>query len=54
MPGVIRWSRLYQAPRWRLLRAFTPLPPPAMSPEEKDYVQNCLRDDIAFHESLAT
>lgn len=54
MPGFIRWSRLYQAPRWRLLRAFTPAPPPAMSSEEKDYVHDYLREDIAFYESFAT
>jgi hypothetical protein len=53
MPDRIRRSRLYQAPRWRLLRAFTPVPPAAMSPEEKDYVHDYLREDIAFHESLA-
>ena len=54
MPRALRWSRLYKSPRWHLLRAFTPTPPTAMSIEEKGYVHECLRDDIAFHEALAT
>lgn len=54
LPAVIRKSRFYAAPRWRLLRAFTPKPPKAMSSEEKKYVYDCLREDILFYESIGT
>jgi hypothetical protein len=53
MPRAIRRSRLYNALRWQALRAITPTPPEAMSPEERAYVHEALRDDIAFYEALA-
>jgi hypothetical protein len=53
MPRALRWSRPYTALRWQALRALTPTPPDAMSAEEKAYVHEYLRDDIAFHEALA-
>jgi len=53
MPGFRRRSCLYQASRWRLLRALTPVPPAATSPEEKDCVHDSLPEHIAFYESLA-
>jgi len=54
MPKAIRGSRPYNMLRWRSLRAWTPTSPDTMSPQEKDFVHDCLREDIVFHESLAT
>lgn len=53
MPSAIRRSRPYTALRWQALNALTPIPPDAMSPEEKTRVQEALREDIAFYEALA-
>lgn len=54
LPSIIRNSPLYAAPRWQLLRAFTPTPPEEIPPEELNHVHEYLHEDVVFYESLAT
>jgi hypothetical protein len=54
LPRAVRKSRFYALPRARLLGMFTPDPPKDMSVAEAAHVRACLREDIAFHESLRT